>query len=820
MNATPLIAPRRLFQTSAAIITASALLVAAPLAAQAEAAPTAVTVEAEASIQAALDLVAPGGVVTLEAATFTEDLRITRPVTLRGTAGTVLQGVRSGKNIDITNTTGVTIENLQLEGNPAVNSTGIDANGVRDLTLRNLEVSDYAKNGIAITNRFSSDSAVTSADITISGVTSADNTWAGLAFYTKSSRGVEVDINNVAFAGNNSFYGNAYNLQFGDPGNTAKVTGAAGGAVSLAGVTVGARSSDALASIFVTDKSTVAATATTKLRTGTGTRAVSLYDLPGGVTLNADSIAVPAGKSIQRALDAVTSGGTVSVAAGTFAEDLNITRPVTLQGAAGGATVLSPVAANKNIAITDVTGVTVRDLTLAGNAVNASGIDANGVATLNLSDLKLSGYAKNGIAITNRFAPTSAVTSRDVTLNNVTSVDNAWAGVALYTRSSQGVNDDINNVLFTGSNTFAGNKYDVQLGDPGNTGKVTGANGGPVHLGAATLGLKQNVTPEQASIFIADASAATVDAAAQLRTAADSTRKITAADLPGGVTLIGGVVEKAKTTLSAVAGSVSVTVNSSVTVTGTVTPAVDGIVSVRIADSQGPVRTVPVVAGAFSVSFPFPTAGTYALAAEFTPSDAAAYEGSSARTATITVTAPVVVAPPAPAADSAGLDRLIAEQKLDVAAVTASFVAPAGVLLDSLNFKTLFSGNLPWAAEDTEVDVFAYSTPLYLGTFPVVNGQVVLTDVDLSALEAGGHRLVFQGKQSGTVAVIAIRSAEGTPVVVTKPGTTVVKHGTTITKAGGSLAHTGSDAGSFAPVIALTLLLGGAAVLLRRRTRA
>ena len=36
----------------------------------------------------------------------------------------------------------------------------------------------------------------------------------------------------------------------------------------------------------------------------------------------------------------------------------------------------------------------------------------------------------------------------------------------------------------------------------------------------------------------------------------------------------------------------------------------------------------------------------------------------------------------------------------------------------------------------------------------------------------------------------------------------------------GSLANTGSDAGSFAPVIALTLLLGGAAVLLRRRTRA
>ena len=123
MNATPLIAPRRLFQTSAAIITASALLVAAPLAAQAEAAPTAVTVEAEASIQAALDLVAPGGVVTLEAATFTEDLRITRPVTLRGTAGTVLHGVRSGKNIDITNTTGVTIENLQLEGNSAVKAT-------------------------------------------------------------------------------------------------------------------------------------------------------------------------------------------------------------------------------------------------------------------------------------------------------------------------------------------------------------------------------------------------------------------------------------------------------------------------------------------------------------------------------------------------------------------------------------------------------------------------------------------------------------------------------------------------------------------------
>lgn len=62
-------------------------------------------------------------------------------------------------------------------------------------------------------------------------------------------------------------------------------------------------------------------------------------------------------------------------------------------------------------------------------------------------------------------------------------------------------------------------------------------------------------------------------------------------------------------------------------------------------------------------------------------------------------------------------------------------------------------------ASDSFVDVYAYSSPVYLGTFPVVNGVVVLTGLDLSALEAGGHHIVLKGQTSNQMGVIAITVA-------------------------------------------------------------
>ena len=55
--------------------------------------------------------------------------------------------------------------------------------------------------------------------------------------------------------------------------------------------------------------------------------------------------------------------------------------------------------------------------------------------------------------------------------------------------------------------------------------------------------------------------------------------------------------------------------------------------------------------------------------------------------------------------------------------------------------------------------MYAYSSPVFFGTFPVINGQVQMSGINLSALQAGGHHLVFQGQTSRAISAMAITVA-------------------------------------------------------------
>lgn len=107
--------------------------------------------------------------------------------------------------------------------------------------------------------------------------------------------------------------------------------------------------------------------------------------------------------------------------------------------------------------------------------------------------------------------------------------------------------------------------------------------------------------------------------------------------------------------------------------------------------------------------------------------------------------------------DSEGLDTLIEENNLDVSATTKRFVpTDSGTDLQNLDPSQRLSGELPWENPlDDFVDVFAFSEPVPLGTFPVVDGAVQL-DADISALADGTHRLLFIGQVSGDVQVMEI----------------------------------------------------------------
>ncbi len=71
-----------------------------------------------------------------------------------------------------------------------------------------------------------------------------------------------------------------------------------------------------------------------------------------------------------------------------------------------------------------------------------------------------------------------------------------------------------------------------------------------------------------------------------------------------------------------------------------------------------------------------------------------------------------------------------------------------------------------WSGADGWVDVYGYSTPVFLGTFPVIGGVVQLSGLDLSAFSSGAHTLVLIGQSSGLVAAYSLRvglAATGAP---------------------------------------------------------
>ncbi|HMH58096.1 MAG TPA: hypothetical protein VK537_02830 [Galbitalea sp.] len=157
---------------------------------------------------------------------------------------------------------------------------------------------------------------------------------------------------------------------------------------------------------------------------------------------------------------------------------------------------------------------------------------------------------------------------------------------------------------------------------------------------------------------------------------------------------------------------------------------------------------------------------------------------------------------PAPAASDSDLDQLIADDHVDVAADLAQFTPESGVNsnLAAVDASKPLSGSFVWQdPTDAFVDVYTYSSPTFVGTFPVVNGTIQVSVNGLAALASGEHHLVFTGQTSGTLAIV--------PFAITA-------------EASGSLPVTGTaDVAPMAAAAALLLLAGLALLLVFRGSR-
>ncbi|MET1156515.1 LPXTG cell wall anchor domain-containing protein [Arthrobacter sp.] len=174
------------------------------------------------------------------------------------------------------------------------------------------------------------------------------------------------------------------------------------------------------------------------------------------------------------------------------------------------------------------------------------------------------------------------------------------------------------------------------------------------------------------------------------------------------------------------------------------------------------------------------------------------------------VPAPAKSIAPAPAADSDKLASFLKDKGVQKQKPTAVGL-PAGKL-DATKEHT---ADVVWTALDSHVDVYLYSTPTKVGSFPVVDGkaQITLTSEVLSTLEGGSHTLVITGQTSGEVQAVAL---EIEPAPAAAPDTATVEPAAV---EGPQLADTGS-ALTFPVTAGVILLLAGAALFLTRRRMA
>jgi hypothetical protein len=181
-----------------------------------------------------------------------------------------------------------------------------------------------------------------------------------------------------------------------------------------------------------------------------------------------------------------------------------------------------------------------------------------------------------------------------------------------------------------------------------------------------------------------------------------------------------------------------------------------------------------------------------------------------------------------PAASDSSLGQLIVNDNIDVTADAAE-LTPSSTTnsnLAAVDASNPLTGSYAWQdPTDAYVNVYTYSSPVFIGTFPVLNGKIAFSTGSLAQLPLGQHDLVFSGQTSGTLAVVPFTiTTAATPTAVSTSGSSTSGSSTSgsstsTTSTGAALAYTGtSDAVPVAILAALLLLAGVALRFVRRGT--
>jgi hypothetical protein len=114
--------------------------------------------------------------------------------------------------------------------------------------------------------------------------------------------------------------------------------------------------------------------------------------------------------TVQAGVNAVATGGTVNVAAGTYIEQVSITRSLTLTGAGAATTIQAPAgfSTGDEVSIASGAALAISSFTIAG-AGSATGIGDEG-GTLSAAEIAVTGFS-TGLVVANDGAATVTDTS-------------------------------------------------------------------------------------------------------------------------------------------------------------------------------------------------------------------------------------------------------------------------------------------------------------------------------------------------------------------------------------------------------------------------
>ncbi|TEU13246.1 MAG: hypothetical protein E3J21_19105 [Anaerolineales bacterium] len=344
-------------------IVLSALLIAVPVAqADTLCVNTGGTGSCYSSIQDAIDAASDGDTINVAAGTYAETLNITTDnLSIIGAGRTFVtidvRGHASNNSGIYVPADGVTLQGFTLVGGPSVTTprygikfgssdgstlndvlvrdcyrTGVDILGASNLTISNVEAKDNGGNGLQ---------ACDANGVTFSNITTSGNAWGGVGIFTYGKY-TSIGTDDIVFSGTNSFgetstdNGGLYLEEgnYGDPPDPYPITYSTNPADN-ANVTVllsdfthtlhgDSDNNNIYTRFYATLNDAVSAAGGSPGHITTGRYIRSLAD---------GSFYVANGMSIQDAIDAASDGDTINVAAGTYNENVNITKALTLKAA-------------------------------------------------------------------------------------------------------------------------------------------------------------------------------------------------------------------------------------------------------------------------------------------------------------------------------------------------------------------------------------------------------------------------------------------------------------------------------------------------------